>query len=82
MLVGEVSSILPGVLVDVLRGYSELEAMPLKGPEVLTPIVFMFARTDRPSHALRAALDMAVDPMWRQHVLAHTFKVCIDPCPE
>lgn len=71
VLMGEVSSILPGALVDVLRGYAELEAVPLTGPEVLTPIGFMFAGTDRPSHALRAALDMAADPMWREHVAAH-----------
>jgi DNA-binding transcriptional LysR family regulator len=71
VLVGNVSSILPGALVDVLRGYAELEAVPLTGPEVLTPIGFMFARTDRPSHALRAAIDMASDPTWQQHVAAH-----------
>lgn len=71
VLVGEVSSILPGALVDVLRGYPELEAVPLTGPEVLTPIGFMYVGTDRPSHALRAALDMANDPVWQQHVAAH-----------
>lgn len=71
VLVGKVSSILPGALVDVLRGYAELEAVPLTGPEVQTPIGFMFAGTDRPSHALRAAIDMASDPVWQQHVTAH-----------
>lgn len=72
VLVGEVSSILPGALVDVLRGYPELEAVPLVEPEVLTPIGFMFAFTDRPSHTLRAALDMAIDPTWQHHVRSHT----------
>lgn len=72
VLVGEVSSILPGALVGVLRGYHELEAVPLRLPEVLTPIGFMYAVTERSSHALRAALDMAEDPTWRQHVRAHT----------
>jgi DNA-binding transcriptional LysR family regulator len=72
VLVGDVSSILPGALVGVLRGYPELEAVPLRGPEVLTPIGFMFALTDRPSHTLRAALDMARDPAWQQQVTAHT----------
>ena len=72
VLVGDVSSILPGALVGVLRGYPELEAVPLMRPEVLTPIGFMFALTDRPSHTLRAALDMASDPAWQQHVTAHT----------
>lgn len=72
VLVGEVSSILPGALVAVLRGYAELEAVPLTGPEVLTPIGFMFSFTDRPSHTLRAALNMADDPLWKLHVAANT----------
>lgn len=72
VLVGEVSSILPGALVGVLRGYSELEAVPLIEPEVLTPIGFMFVFSDRPSHTLRAALDLAKDPMWQEHITAHT----------
>lgn len=72
VLVGEVSSILPGALVAVLRGYAELEAVPLIGPEVLTPIGFMFSFTDRPSHTLRAALNMADDPLWKLHVAANT----------
>lgn len=71
VLAGEVSSILPGALVNVLRGYSELEAVPLNAPEVLTPIGFMYSFSDRPSHALRAALDMADDPTWLQHVASH-----------
>lgn len=72
VLVGEVSSILPGALVGVLCGYPELEAVPLCEPEVLTPMGFMYAVTDRPSHALRAALDMAQTPSWLQHVKSHT----------
>lgn len=71
VLVGEVSSILPGALVGVLRGYSELEAVPLSAPEVLTPIGFMYSFNDRPSHALRAALNMASDSMWLQHVVSY-----------
>lgn len=72
VVAGEVSSVLPGALVDVLRGYPELEAVPLRDPTVLTPIGFMYAITDRPSHTLRAALDMAQSPAWLQHVKAHT----------
>jgi hypothetical protein len=72
VLVGDVSSILPGALVGILRCYPELEAVPLCAPEVLTPIGFMFAGTDRPSHALHAALDMANDPAWLQHVSLHS----------
>lgn len=71
VLVGEVCSILPGALVAVLRGYAELEAVPLVAPDVLTPIGFMWAGSDRPSNAMRAALAMADDPLWRAHVMAH-----------
>lgn len=71
VLVGEVCSILPGALVGVLRGYCELEAVPLSAPDVLTPIGFMFASAERPSHALGAALVMARDPVWLRHVTAH-----------
>ncbi len=72
VLVGEVCSILPGALVGVLQGYPELEAVPLCEPDVLTPIGFMYAVTDRPSHALRAALELAQDATWSQHVRSHT----------
>jgi DNA-binding transcriptional LysR family regulator len=76
VLVGEVSSILPGALVGVLRGYPELEAVPLISPEVITPIGFMYATTDRPSHTLSAALDMAQDCDWLQQVSAHSGLLC------
>jgi DNA-binding transcriptional LysR family regulator len=71
VLVGDVCSILPGALVAVMRGYPELEAVPLVGPDVLTPIGFMFANSDRPSNALRATLAMANDKVWLAHVMAH-----------
>lgn len=72
VLVGEVSSVLPGALVAVLRSYPELEAVPLIAPAVLTPIGFMYATTERPSHALRVALDMARASAWKQDLGAHT----------
>lgn len=72
VLVGEVRSILPGALVGVLRGYAELEAVPLVDPEVLTPIGFMFAASDRPSRALAAALELAQSAPWHQHITAHS----------
>ncbi|BCO26434.1 HTH-type transcriptional regulator CynR [Rhodoferax lithotrophicus] len=71
VLVGDVCSILPGALVAVLRGYAELEAVPLVEPDVLTPIGFMWAGSDRPSNAMRSALRMADDPQWLTHVMAH-----------
>lgn len=72
VMVGKVSSILPGALVGVLRGYAELEAIPLVAPDVLTPIGFMFASTERPSHALRCALNLANDADWLRHAQAHS----------
>jgi DNA-binding transcriptional LysR family regulator len=71
VLVGNVCSILPGALVAVLRGYSELEAVPLVEPDVLTPIGFMFANTERPSNAMRVTLALANDPDWLTHMMAH-----------
>lgn len=79
VLVGEVCSILPGALVGVLKGYSDLEAVPLVEPDVLTPIGLMYASTERPSHALGAALGMASDPDWLGHVTAHV-GMLEDPC--
>ena len=72
VLVGGVSSVLPGALVSVFSGYAELEALPLSGPEIVTPIGFMYAKTAQPSRTLKAALSMAGDPDWMAHVKAHT----------
>lgn len=72
VIVGDVCSILPSTMVSVLRGYRELEAVPLTAPTVLTPIGLMFAYTDRPSQAVKVALDMAKDPEWSAHLAAHT----------
>ena len=72
VIVGDVCSILPSAMVGVLRGYRELEAVPLISPTVLTPIGFMFAYTDRPSQAVRVALDLAKDPEWLSHLASHT----------
>lgn len=72
VLVGNVCSVLPGALVGVLSGYGALEAVPLQSPEVLTPIGFIFAKSQRPSHTLKAALEMASEPAWAAHVKAHS----------
>ncbi|KAB7623060.1 LysR family transcriptional regulator [Verminephrobacter eiseniae] len=71
VLAGEMYSILPGALVSVLRGYSELEAVPLVDPDVLTPIGFMFVKSDRPSNAMRVTLALANDPEWLTQAMAH-----------
>ncbi len=69
VLVGDVCSILPGALVAVLRAHSELEAVPLVSPDVMTPIGFMLAGSDRPSNVMRGTLAMANDPMWLAHMM-------------
>jgi DNA-binding transcriptional LysR family regulator len=70
--VGNVCSVLPGALVGAVRSYRELEALPLIDPEVLTPIGFMSHATARPSRALEAALSLAQDGAWQQHVAAYS----------
>jgi len=72
VLVGEVCSVLPGALVGLVSGYGELEAVPLQAPEVLTPIGFMYAHAQRPSHTLKAALGLAAESAWADHVKAHS----------
>ena len=63
---------MPGALVGAVRGYRELEALPLVEPEVRTPIGFMAQGAVRPSRALQAAIEMADNPEWRKHVAAHS----------
>lgn len=72
VVAGAVCSVLPGALVGVMRGYRELEALPLVHPEVLTPIGFMVAITDRPSRTVEAALAMAEEAFWQEQVAAHS----------
>ena len=69
---GSVSSVLPGALVGTVRNYRELEALPLTGPEVRTPIGFMSHAAARPSRALEAALSLAQDGAWLRHAAAHS----------
>lgn len=61
---GKVCGVLPGALVGVVGGYGELQAHPLVGPEVLTPVGFMARRGERPMRALQAALELAQQPQW------------------
>ncbi len=72
VVAGAVCSVLPGALVGVLRGYRELEALPLQAPEVLTPIGFMVGLGDRTSRTLEAALELAADPEWLRQASAHS----------
>ena len=72
VVAGQLCSVLPGALVGTVRHDRELEALPLTGPEVLTPIGFMSHGTARPSRALQAALAMAMDAQWLAHAQAHS----------
>lgn len=69
---GNVCSIMPGALVGAVRGYRELEALPLVAPEVRTTIGFIAQGGDRPSRTLEAALALAEDPAWLRHAAAHS----------
>lgn len=72
VLAGDVCSVLPGALVGTVRGYRELEALPLTSPVVRTPIGFMSHGVARPSRALEAALALAQDGAWLHHATAHS----------
>lgn len=69
---GNVCSVLPGALVDTVRGYRELDALPLTGPEVRTRIGFMYHAQARPSRALETGLVLAQDAAWLRHAAAHS----------
>jgi DNA-binding transcriptional LysR family regulator len=72
VVAGEVCTVMPGGLVGAVRGYRELEALPLVEPEVRTPIGFMTQAGVRPSRALEAALALAQDAAWLRHAAAHS----------
>ena len=72
VVAGDVCSVLPGALIGTVRGYRELEALPLVSPEVRTAIGFMIQGGDRTSRTLDAALTMAQDAAWLRHAAAHS----------
>jgi DNA-binding transcriptional LysR family regulator len=69
---GAVCCVMPGALVGAVRAYRELEARPLTGPEVRTPIGFMVQTAERQSRPLEAALTLAQDAAWLRHAAAHS----------
>lgn len=69
---GTVCSVMPGALVGAVRAYRELEALPLVGPEVHTPIGFMVLSSERMSRTLDAALTLAQDAAWLRHAATHS----------
>lgn len=72
VLSGQVCAVLPGAMVDAVRGQGRLEALPLVAPEVLTPIGFMTQTAVRPSRALEAALALLQSLEWQAEVAAHS----------
>jgi DNA-binding transcriptional LysR family regulator len=66
-LEGGLCAILPGALVGAVRGYRQLEALPLIEPDVSTPIGFMSQASVRPSRVMEAALVLAQDEAWLHH---------------
>ena len=72
VLDGDVCAVLPGALVAIARGYGGLEALPLRSPDVYTPIGFMVATAAPPTRALEAALTLAQDGAWLRHAAAHS----------
>lgn len=72
VVAGQVCSVMPGALVAAVRGYRELEALPLVAPQVLTPISFIAHSSVRPSRAMEAALVLAKDGSWLRHAASHT----------
>jgi DNA-binding transcriptional LysR family regulator len=72
VVAGRVCSIMPGALVGAVQGYRELEALPLIGPLVETPVAFMVHDTDRHSRTLKAALTLAQDASWLHEAGRHS----------
>jgi DNA-binding transcriptional LysR family regulator len=68
---GAVCSVMPGALVGAVRAFNELEALPLRSPEIRTPIGFMSLPSQRNSRTLEAALALAADPDWLRHAAMH-----------
>lgn len=72
VVAGEVCSILPGAMLDTVRGYAELEALPLESPLLATPIGFMMPQSLRTSHTQQAAIELAQDKDWLKHAAEHS----------
>lgn len=71
VLDGGIAAVVPGTLMALVRGYAGLEALPLRAPELHTPIGFMHATGTRLPRALEAALRLAAEPNWLTFAAAH-----------
>ncbi len=69
---GEVCSIMPGALVAAFRNHRDLEALPLIEPQMRTPVGFMVQANEQPSRTLEAAITMAQQSGWLDHVAANS----------
>jgi DNA-binding transcriptional LysR family regulator len=72
VVAGEAYTILPGAMLDTVRGYAELEALPLDSPVVPTPIGFMMPQSLRTSHTQQAAFELAQEEAWLKHAAEHS----------
>jgi DNA-binding transcriptional LysR family regulator len=72
VLAGRVSTVLPGALLGAMHGYPELEALPLREPEVKVPIAFMVQAGNRPSRTLQAAMAFAQEASWLAQAAKHS----------
>jgi DNA-binding transcriptional LysR family regulator len=72
VVAGNVCTVMPGALVAAVRGYRELEALPLVSPQIRTPIGLMTSAQVKPSRAMAAALSLAQDGHWLRHAAAHS----------
>ena len=64
VVAGRVATILPAALLDMLHGYGELRALPLKSPDVVTPVGFLVNPEARSSRLMLAALALAREEGW------------------
>jgi DNA-binding transcriptional LysR family regulator len=71
-MAGTVCSVMPGALVSAVRSFRELQAHPLVGPEIQTPMGFKVLVSQRMSRTLQAALALAQDEAWLRHAAAHS----------
>ena len=69
---GGVCAVLPGAMVDTVRGHAGLEALPLVAPEVRTPLGFMAPVAVQPSRALEAGLALLQEAAWLEDVAQHS----------
>ncbi len=61
---GEVGAILPGAMIAAFRAHGDLEVLPLRDPEIRTPVGLLSLAQTRPSRAVLAVLALLESPEW------------------